>query len=433
MTEVSVAAEQAAAGKRRRSLWRPALAVGPGMVFLLSSIGPTDLVSNSAAGANYGYSLLWTLVVIGLSHFVLLEATARFVIATGESLLSGYARAARWSPWVFLAAIVLRRHLSNLFHILLLGTAMGWLFGSQSQWSRNAFALGSGAAAFATMYSGGYRTVEKYCKPLAVLLGATVLLTVLWSRPDLGMAWEGIAHPSLPPDAGGQGMGVAVVLLMLAGSGVGSLNNLKYSVFIYEKGWRSPSHLRIQRIDLVISVLGAFLISAMLQVAAAAVLRPSGLTVGRAEDLVPLFTAVLGRPGRILMALGLWTTVFATYIGSNTGYALMVCDILASASGAGRTPEQRARLYRWLLVFFCVSPLYVLWTGWRPVPLVIASSLLLTLAIPLVTIILLRLVTDRRKMGPLVNSKLTTAIMLTLVVASLAVSYHAVMELLGRS
>ena len=408
------------------------MAVGPGIVYLLSSVGPNDLVSNAAAGANFGYSLLWTLLVIGVAHFVLLEATARFVIATGESLLSGYARVARWSPWVFIGAIVLRRHFSNLYHILLLGIAMGWLFGSQSPWSLDVFSLVSCAAAFAVMYFGGYRQAEKYCKPLAFFLGLTVFLTVILARPDPAMVWEGMTRPSLPPESGSQGMGLGMVLLMMVGTGVGSLNNLKYSAFVYEKGWRDPSHLRTQRIDLVVSVLGSFLLAAMLQVAAGAVLRPNGLTLKEVEDLVPLFTTALGNTGKVLMALGLWTAVFNTYIGSNMGYALMVCDITASIRGGKQTPEQRSRLRRWILVFFCVSPMYVLWTDWKPVPLVIASSLLMTAAVPMVTVLLLRIVTDRQRMGKYANSKISTAVMVVIVVASLVVTYRAVLELLGR-
>ncbi len=415
-----------------RTFWNSLLAIGPGIVYLLSSAGPNDLVSNSAAGANFGYSLLWTLLVIGAAHFVLLEATARFVIATGESMLSAYVRVARWVPWVFLGAIVARRHLSNLYHVLLLGIALGWLTGAQSPASLDAFSLASCAAAFAVMYLGSYRTAERFCKPLALFLGLTVLLTVVLARPDPVLVWEGITRPSLPPDSGSEGVGLGTVLLLLVGAGVGSLNNLKYSAFVYAKGWRDPSHLRTQRIDLVVSCLGAFLLAAALQMAAAAVLRPLGLKANDVEDLVPLFTVALGQLGKVLMAVGLWTTVFSTYMSSNTGYALMVCDILAALQNGKQTPEQRGRLRRWILVIFCVSPMYVLWTNWKPVPLVVASSLLMTLAVPMVTVLLLCIVTDRKRLGAYANGPLATAAMLIIVAASLVVTYRGVVEIFTR-
>ena len=415
----------------RQGFRESVLAAGPGIVFLLCSIGPTDLVSNSAAGANFGYSLLWTLAVIGMARFVILEATTRYVIATGESVLSGYRRSARWSSWVLFGAIVMRRHLSNLYHVLLMGLAPCFLMGGETLLNRNLFALASCAAAFAVMYSGGYKTVERFSKPLAFLLVGTVLVTAIWAKPDLGMVWNGIAHPSLPQETGREGIGLGLVLLMLVGTGVGSLSNLKYSAFIFEKGWRDPSHLRKQRIDMVISLLGAFLIAALLQVAAGAVLRPAGLTLQKAEDLIPLFTAAMGDSGRVLMAVGLWTTVFTTYIGSNTGYSLLVCDILASARGGEQTPAQRQKLYRMFLVFFCLSPMYVLWTGWKPVPIVIACAALMAVAVPLVTVLLLRITADRERLGRYANGKLATTAMVVVIVASLAVAYEGAAELLS--
>ncbi len=73
--------------------------------------------------------------------------------------------------------------------------------------------------------------------------------------------------------------------------------------------------------------------------------------------------------------------------------------------------------------------MYVFWTDWTPVPLIMASSLLMTAAIPLVTILLLRIVTDRATMGRFANGKLTTAVMFLLVIASLAVTPQAGVEL----
>ena len=64
---------------------RGVFAFGPGLVFILGAVGPRDLVSNSIAGATYGYSLLWLLVVTLAVRFVILDATARYVMVTGQT------------------------------------------------------------------------------------------------------------------------------------------------------------------------------------------------------------------------------------------------------------------------------------------------------------------------------------------------------------
>ena len=98
-------------------------AFGPGLVFLVAVVGPQDVITNSTAGATYGYTMLWTLPVIVLARYIMLEATARYVVVTGETLMAGYARGGRWVSWMIAVSIFLKRHFSSLYHILILGSS----------------------------------------------------------------------------------------------------------------------------------------------------------------------------------------------------------------------------------------------------------------------------------------------------------------------
>jgi Mn2+/Fe2+ NRAMP family transporter len=71
-------------------------AVGPGLVFALTVIGPGDLVANVAAGASHGTALLWVLPFALVFRYVWLSASARYVLVTGETLIEGFARYGRW-------------------------------------------------------------------------------------------------------------------------------------------------------------------------------------------------------------------------------------------------------------------------------------------------------------------------------------------------
>ena len=66
-------------------------ALGPGLVYVLTVMGTGDLVSNSAAGAGYGYALIWALGITLIFRFVWVNTSAKYVLVTGESLLTGYA------------------------------------------------------------------------------------------------------------------------------------------------------------------------------------------------------------------------------------------------------------------------------------------------------------------------------------------------------
>ena len=48
------------------------------------------------AGATHGFSLLWVLVVVLMARFVFPDASARYVMVTGETFITGCARAGKW-------------------------------------------------------------------------------------------------------------------------------------------------------------------------------------------------------------------------------------------------------------------------------------------------------------------------------------------------
>src|SRR5271157_553868 len=118
----------------RRSLFS-----GPGLLFALSMLGPSGLVSNVTIGATQGYRLLWVLTLVLVLRFVWLSTSARYVLVTGESLLTGFRRRGRWIPWSVFGSLLLSRHLSNLSKVLLMGAAAQILLPFPGSWGAPAW------------------------------------------------------------------------------------------------------------------------------------------------------------------------------------------------------------------------------------------------------------------------------------------------------
>jgi Mn2+/Fe2+ NRAMP family transporter len=406
--------------------------VGPGLVFALTVIGPGDLVSNAAVGATHGYALLWLLAMAVVFRFVWLETSARYVLITGESLIAGYARVGRWLVWVILAAVVVYRHISNLFKVVLLGGAVHLLLPLPTRHSIAIHSLFVTVAGFVLMSWEGYRGVERFCKAVVVLMGAALVVVALLSGPEPSAIARGMLVPSIPPSAGLY----STILLVTAiiGTEAGSLTNITYSYFIREKGWRGAAYFGRQRLDLAFSVGCIFVMGALLQIAAAGTIHSSDARLETAEDLVRIFSESLGVTGRVIFAVGLWAKVFTSVLGGTTGYALVASDIWRQLVASGRAtpatgaelgePPRRDRVYRAMVAFWSFSPLYVLWTDWKPVWLVLFSSAVVVLLIPVLGVGLLRLTNDARLMGRHRNGLVTNAILLALVAVSLFVIYQ---------
>lgn len=375
------------------------------------------------------------LVVIIIARFVILEASARYVLVTGETLLAGYGRVGRWVVWVIFLAPLFKGHVSGLYQVLLIGSAVHLLVPLPTRHSTAIWALLFWGLGFALMYWGRYRMVERLSRPLLVILGGPLVTVALLSKPDPAAILQGLLIPSIPEQ---QGMySFALLLMALVGAGSGSLSNLKYAAFVHEKGWRDLSFLRPQRVDLLLSVAGMFAISALIQIAAAATLRPSGFQLEGAEDLVPMFSQALGNAGRIILGIGLWAAVFTTYVGSSTGYALMLSDIYhrfirppkdAGGSEAIAGGHDHLPAYRWCVVWFCVSPLYVLLTDWTPIWITLLSASLAVILLPVTVSVLLRLTSDRKLMGAHVNGWATNTVMVSVILATIYLTYQNAIE-----
>lgn len=64
--------------------------LGPGLLFAGAAIGVSHLVQSTKAGANFGFGLLWALLLINAVKYPFFQFGARYANATGESLLDGY-------------------------------------------------------------------------------------------------------------------------------------------------------------------------------------------------------------------------------------------------------------------------------------------------------------------------------------------------------
>ena len=67
---------------------------GPGIIIVLTWLGAGDAVDIGIAGSNYGYSLMWVLVVAVLMRFLFVSLIARYQLCNqhGEGVLDGLAR-----------------------------------------------------------------------------------------------------------------------------------------------------------------------------------------------------------------------------------------------------------------------------------------------------------------------------------------------------
>jgi Mn2+/Fe2+ NRAMP family transporter len=70
--------------------------LGPGLLWAGAAIGVSHLVQSTRAGANYGFALLWALLLANIFKYPSFKFGPRYAAATGKSLLHGYSEIGKW-------------------------------------------------------------------------------------------------------------------------------------------------------------------------------------------------------------------------------------------------------------------------------------------------------------------------------------------------
>ena len=87
--------------------------LGPGLLFAGAAIGVSHLVQSTRAGADFGFGLIWALILVNLFKYPFFQYGPRYAIATGESLLDGYYKIGKF----FLIAYFILNILKNIIPI----------------------------------------------------------------------------------------------------------------------------------------------------------------------------------------------------------------------------------------------------------------------------------------------------------------------------
>src|SRR4029453_4114561 len=106
--------------------------MGPGVVVALSWLGTGDLINSSVSGANYGYVLMWALVIATLARFFVVSALTKYQLCkstTDQPILDGFQRGWRGFPMFLGICSVLLGTVYHCFLLLGAGTALYYLFG----------------------------------------------------------------------------------------------------------------------------------------------------------------------------------------------------------------------------------------------------------------------------------------------------------------
>jgi Mn2+/Fe2+ NRAMP family transporter len=150
--------------------------LGPGLLFAGAAIGVSHLVQSTKAGADFGFGLLWALLLVHIFKYPFFQFGPRYAAATGESLLDGYRKLGKG---VLVIYFVL--NLASMFTIQAAVTIVTAGLAANVFGLTNDLAIWSLAItlmAFLILALGKYKLLDNMMKYIIILLTITTFIAV---------------------------------------------------------------------------------------------------------------------------------------------------------------------------------------------------------------------------------------------------------------
>jgi len=281
--------------------------IGPATLIAAAFIGPGTVTLCSIAGVNFGYQLLWAMLLSIAATVILQEMSARLGLISQKGLAE-VLREEINQPLIRIAAIIL------VISAIIIGNAAyeagnisGGVLGLSAIFPNNKVIVSGleinilspivGAVAFALLYIGSYKVLERSLIALVVLMSISFLVTALMTKPDLETVFKGLFIPSIPENG-------LLTIVGLIGTTVVPYNLFLHASIVKER-WKKPEDLKFVVKDTVIAILVGGMVSlAIIISAAGSNLNEIQNAVDLAEGLVPLY----GASAKYFMAIGLFAS-----------------------------------------------------------------------------------------------------------------------------
>jgi Mn2+/Fe2+ NRAMP family transporter len=189
----------------------PLALLGPGLLVAATGVGAGDLLTASLAGSRLGLTLLWAAWIGAVLKWFLNEGVARWQMATGTSLLQGWAdRLGQWIRWVFLGYLLVWTFFTGGALINACGVAGTGIvpLGDDLRASKIIWGTVHSVAGGFLVWKGGFRLFERLMAVFIGVMFLAVIATAMLSSPDWSDVARGLTIPSLPPGGTAYMLGV---------------------------------------------------------------------------------------------------------------------------------------------------------------------------------------------------------------------------------
>lgn len=380
--------------QKQNSFKRWLFSLGPGIITAALVFGPSKMTITSKMGADFGYSLLWVVVVAIFFMIIFTRMSTRIGSVSPVSLLS-----------------LIRQKFGNKVAIAI---GIGIFLVTASFQAGNSIGVGIAIAeasgtspliwvlVFNTLgvmllfFRSFYKLMEKLMIALVALMLFAFLTTLFMVNPDVTETAKGFI-PSIPLNS----MGLIIAFTASCFSLVGAF----YQSYLVQERKRSraadaPLENAQSSSTTGIVILGVM--GAVVLICAAAVLNPQGIKVTSASEMAKALEPLFGNYAAMLFFIGLFGASFSSLVGNATVGGTLLGDALGYGSNLN---TKVVKVF--IALVMIVGAGVALKFGKLPLELIVLAQSVTIFLVPFIGIALYLIANDKAIMGDKVNKTAT--------------------------
>ena len=373
--------------------------LGPGIITGSVDNDAGGISTYSVAGADYGYSLIWTLIPSFVVLLIIQEMNARMGIVTGKGLADLIRENAGVKVTFFIFIGLLFADIGNTT------TEFAGVAGSMEVFGISKY-ISVPIAAFMVwilVVKGTYKIAERIFLIFSVSL-LTYVISAMMGKPHWAEIGSSIIHPKLEISTKSLAMVIGII-----GTTIAPWMQFYMQSSVIEKGLKMKNY-KYTLVDIVVGCVCTVVVAFFIMVACASTLHESGQHIEEAKDAALALKPLAGGLASQVFAFGLFiASIFsATILPIAT--AFYVCEAFGFEAGIDKKWDEAKEFFTLYTAILVIAALIILMPNAPLIKITLWSQVLNGMLLPVVLICMILLVNNKKIMGVHVNKPATNII-----------------------
>lgn len=374
--------------------------IGPGLLVTVGFIDPGNWASNLAAGADFGYEILWVITLSTFMLIILQHNVAHLGIATGLCLSEATSMYLKPKYANFLLSTAMIASIStSLAEILGGAIALNMLFHIPIR-----------AGAFLVLlfviimlFTNSYRVIEKWIIAFVSIIGLSFIYELSLVNVDWEHAIQSWVTPSFPN-------GSMLIIMSVLGAVVMPHNLFLHSEIIQSRQWNLhddrviKKQLKFEFFDTLFSMLVGWAINSAMILLAVVTFHKNNIQVTELQQAKQLLTPLLGNNAGIVFAVALLFAGIASTITSGMAAGTIFAGIYKEPYDIKDNHSRLGVLISLLIAFIVILLISNPFNG------LIFSQMVLSIQLPITIFLQVKLTSSEKVMGKYKNTLFTKSL-----------------------